>query len=66
MMGDELLPKRSPDKNQRLVMINDKGLYHVKYKEENSERRKKIAKIVGEMEVKCDWMLSCTQRLSCL
>ena len=22
MMGDELLPKRSPDKNQRLILIN--------------------------------------------
>ena len=28
--GDELLPERSPDKNQRLVMIN--GIYHVKYR----------------------------------
>ena len=29
MMGGELLPKRSPDKDQRLVTIN--GIYHVKY-----------------------------------
>ena len=34
MMGDELLPKRSPDKNQRLVMIND--IYHGKYSVINS------------------------------
>ena len=34
MMGDELLPKRSPDKNQRLVMIN--GIYHVNYSVRNS------------------------------
>ena len=27
MMGNELLPKRSPDEYQRLVMI--KGIYHV-------------------------------------
>ena len=30
MMGDELLPKRSPDKNQRLVVISNKGIYQVK------------------------------------
>ena len=29
MMGDELLPKRSPDKNRGLVMI--KGIYHIEY-----------------------------------
>ena len=29
MIGDELLPKRSPDKNQRLFMIS--GIYHVRY-----------------------------------
>jgi len=34
MMRDELFPKRSPDKNQRLVMIN--GIYHVKYNVRNS------------------------------
>ena len=34
MGGDELLPKRSPDKNQRLFMIN--GTYHVKYSVRNS------------------------------
>ena len=34
MMGDELLPKRSLDKNQRLVMIN--GVDHVKYSVRNS------------------------------
>ena len=34
MMRDELLPNRSPDKNQRLVMIN--GIYHVKYSVRNS------------------------------
>ena len=34
MMGDELLPKRSPDKNERLVVIND--IYHVKYSVRNS------------------------------
>ena len=28
-MGDEILLKCSPDKNQRLVVIN--GIYHVKY-----------------------------------
>ena len=33
MMGDELLSKHSPDKNQRLVMINDKGIYYVKYRD---------------------------------
>ena len=33
-MGDELLSKRSPDKYQRLVMIN--GIYHVKYNVPNS------------------------------
>ena len=34
MMGDKLLLKRNPDKNQRLVMIN--GIYHVKYSARNS------------------------------
>ena len=34
MYGDELLPKRSHDKNQRLVMIN--GIYHIKYSARNS------------------------------
>ena len=34
MMGDELLPRRSPDKNQRPVVIN--GIYHVKYSVRNS------------------------------
>ena len=33
-MRNELLPKRSPDKNQRLVMLND--IYHVKYIVRNS------------------------------
>ena len=33
-MGDELLPKRSPDKHLRLVLIND--IYHVKYSVRNS------------------------------
>ena len=32
MMGDELLSKRSPDKNQRFFMINSiYHIYHVKY-----------------------------------
>ena len=30
MIGDELLPKLSPDKNQRLVMIIN-GIYEVEY-----------------------------------
>ena len=34
MMGDELLPKRIPDKNQRLVVIN--SICHVKYSIRNS------------------------------
>ena len=34
MMGDGLLSKRSPDKNQRLAMIN--GIYHVKHSVRNS------------------------------
>ena len=34
MKGDKLLPKRSPDKNQRLVIIRD--IYHVKYRVRNS------------------------------
>ena len=35
--------KRSPDKNQRLVLLNDKGIYHVKYSVRNSlDKRKKI------------------------
>ena len=33
-MGDELLPKRSPGKIQRLFMIN--STYHVKYSVRNS------------------------------
>ena len=39
MMGDELPPKRSPDKNQRLFMIN--SIYHVKYSARNSLDRPK-------------------------
>ena len=35
-MGDEYLPKRSPYKNQSLVMINDKGIYQIKYSIRNS------------------------------
>ena len=34
MLGDELIPKRSPDKYQRLIMIKD--IYHVKYSVRNS------------------------------
>ena len=34
MMGDKILPKRSPNKHQRLVMIN--SIYHVKYSVRNS------------------------------
>ena len=34
MMGDELLPKRSPEKHQRLVMIS--SFYHVEYSVRNS------------------------------
>ena len=34
VMGDELLPKSSPVKNQRLIMIN--GIYHAKYSVRNS------------------------------
>ena len=34
MMGDELFLKRSPDKNQRLVIIN--GIYHVRFSARNS------------------------------
>ena len=33
-MGDEFLPKHSPDKNQRLVVIN--SIYYVKYNVRNS------------------------------
>ena len=33
-MGDEHLPKRSPDKNPKLVMIN--SIYNVKYSVRNS------------------------------
>ena len=36
MMGDELLPKRRPDKNQRLVVISDKDIYHVSYRNQDS------------------------------
>ena len=42
MMADKLLPKRSPDKYQRLVMIKD--IYHVKYSVRNSlDKLKHIA-----------------------
>ena len=34
-MGDELLPKRSPDRNQRLLLIN--GIYHVIMKHSHSK-----------------------------
>ena len=33
-MGDELLPKHSPDKNQRLITIND--IYHIQNNFRNS------------------------------
>ena len=36
MIGDEFLPKRSPDKYQRLVMVNYKGIYQVEYSVRNS------------------------------
>ena len=43
MMGDD---DGSPDKNQRLVLINDKGIYHVKYSVRNSlDKLKRIAPI---------------------
>ena len=37
MMGDELLPKRSPNEYQRLVVINGMSfyIYHVKYSVQN-------------------------------
>ena len=34
MMGDDLLPKYSPDKNLRLILIN--GTYHFKHSVGNS------------------------------
>ena len=36
-----LLPKRSPDKSQRLVMMNDERIYHVKYSGRNSFVKRK-------------------------
>ena len=42
MMGDELLPKRSPNRDQRLVIIH--GIYHGKYSVRNSlDKLKRIA-----------------------
>ena len=45
MTGDEPLLKRSPDKDQRLVMIS--GIYHFKYGVRNSlDKQKHIQQLV--------------------
>ena len=58
MMGGELLPKRSPDKNQRLFMIN--GIYYFKYPVRNSLPFIKCDDQLDSMFVNFIWKSCCS------
>ena len=62
MMADELLPKRKPDKTQRLVVIN--SIYHVKYSVRNNlDKLKRIQQFMIEDELLPKFISGKYQRL---